>query len=136
MKKNQKIDRKWYLIDADNQILGRLATEVTQILRGKNKLEFEPNQDLGDFVVIINSQKIKLTRKKADKKQYFQHTGFLGSEKFIKFRDLIKKDPKLIFKKAVLGMMPKNKLSRKQLLRLKIYPNNVHPHQAQKFINL
>ncbi|MBA7492606.1 50S ribosomal protein L13 [subsurface metagenome] len=135
-KNNQNIKRRWHLIDVKEKVLGRIATKIVYILRGKSKPEFDPAKDLGDFVVVINAEKIELTRKKAEKKEYIRHTGYLGGLKRIKFSEMLDKKPTEIIKKAVWGMLPKNKLRRKQISRLKIYTGPKHPHQAQEPIKI
>jgi len=114
------MERKTHTIDAANKVLGRLATEIAILLRGKNKIDFAPNKDIGDFVVVKNIKKIKVTGKKFEKKIYYHHTGYLGGLKETPFKKLFKKDPGEVLKKAVFGMLPKNKLRAKQIKRLKI----------------
>ncbi len=117
---SNEVERKTHTIDAANKVLGRLATEIAILLRGKNKTDFAPNKDIGDFVVIKNIKKIKVTGKKFEKKIYYHHTGYLGGLKETPFKKLFKKDPGEVLKKAVFGMLPKNKLRAKQIKRLKI----------------
>lgn len=114
------MERKTHTIDAANKVLGRLATGIAILLRGKNKIDFAPNKDIGDFVVVKNIKKIKVTGKKFENKIYYHHTGYLGGLKEIPFKKLFKKDPGEVLKKAVFGMLPKNKLRAKQIKRLKI----------------
>lgn len=114
------MERKTHTIDATNKVLGRLATEIAILLRGKNKTDFAPNKDIGDFVVVKSIKKIKITGKKFEKKIYYHHTGYLGGLKETPFKKLFKKDPGEVLKKAVFGMLPKNKLRAKQIKRLKI----------------
>ena len=116
------MERKTHTIDAANKVLGRLATEIAILLRGKNKTDFAPNKDIGDFVVVKNIKKIRITGKKFEKKIYYHHTGYLGGLKETPFKKLFKKDPGEVLKKAVFGMLPKNKLRAKQIKRLKINP--------------
>ena len=116
------MERKTHTIDAANKVLGRLATEIAILLRGKNKIDFAPNKDIGDFVIVKNIKKIKITGKKFEKKIYYHHTGYLGGLKETPFKKLFKKDPGEVLKKAVFGMLPKNKLRAKQIKRLKINP--------------
>jgi large subunit ribosomal protein L13 len=125
------IDRNWYLIDANGKILGRLATEIATLLRGKNRVNFDRSIDLGNYVIIINAEKIKLTGKKEEQKIYRYHTNYPGSLKEIPYAELMKKKPDFVIKKAVKGMLPDNKLSRKLIKRLKIYSGDKHPHIAQ-----
>ena len=127
-----EVERKWYLIDADGQILGRLATTIADILRGKNKPEFTPNVDTGDFVVVINADKIQVTGKKETDKIYYHHTGFPGGLKSASFKDLMEKDPTKALEKAVKGMLPHNTLGRQQFNKLNVYAGAEHPHAAQK----
>jgi large subunit ribosomal protein L13 len=112
--------RKTHLIDATDKVLGRLASEVAVLLRGKHKLDFAPHKDIGDFVVIKNIKNLKITGKKMDQKKYFRHSGFLGGTRFTSFRELFEKNPAEVFKKAVYGMLPKNKLRAKMIKRLKM----------------
>ncbi len=123
--------REWYVVDAQDYVLGRLASRVAHILRGKNKPAFSTHQDVGDFVVVINAEKVQLTGKKADKKEYFRHTGFPGGAKFTPFRRMLEKHPEFIIENAVRLMLPKNVLGKKMLTKLKVYAGDQHPHQAQ-----
>lgn len=124
-------DPKWRLIDAEGKILGRLATEITDALRGKDRPEFTPNTDSGDYVVVINCDKVRLTGDKWDQKLYRSHSGWMGGFKERKASDVLAKHPTHIIKYAVKGMLPKNKLSRQILDKLKIYSGSEHPHKAQ-----
>lgn len=126
-----EVERKWYVIDAKDQILGRVATVAANILRGKNKPEFTPNVDTGDFVIIINSAEIKVTGKKETDKIYYSHSGFPGGLKSIAFKDLMEKDPTKAIEKAVKGMLPHNTLGAQQFNKLKVYAGTEHPHAAQ-----
>lgn len=126
-----EVEAKWYLIDAEGKTLGRLAVTIANILRGKNKPEFTPHVDTGDFVVVINSSKIKVTGKKETDKVYYHHTGFPGGLRSINFRDLQEKDPTKALLKSVKGMLQKNTLGAKQLTKLKVYEGAEHPHSAQ-----
>jgi len=128
----KQINRKWYLADARNRVLGRLATEIAKILQGKNLANYEPHKDMGQVVVVINAKDVKLTGKKATQKEYRHHTGYLGGLKTETFQELIKTKPEEVIKRAVWNMLPKNKLRKKRILRLKIYAGSEHPHQAQK----
>jgi len=130
--KAEDIDRKWYLIDAEGEILGRLATQIATILRGKNKPNYTPSMDLGDYVVVINAEKIKVTGNKLKGKIYRYHTSYPGGLKSVTLETLLKKKPELVVKKAVQGMIPHTKLGRIMIKKLKIYKGNEHPHQAQK----
>ena len=127
-----EVERKWYVIDADGQILGRLATVAANLLRGKTKPEFTPNVDTGDFVVIINADKIRVTGKKETDKIYYHHTGFPGGLKSASFKELMEKDPTKAIEKAVKGMLPHNTLGGEQFNKLKVYAGPEHPHAAQK----
>lgn len=132
MAKPDQVERKWYLVDASDKTLGRLATKVADILRGKHKPSFTPHIDTGDFVIIINAEKIKLTGKKWDQKKYYRHSGYPGGIKETTYKDLVKKKPELIIEKAVKGMIPHNKLGRQVVKKLKVYAGSEHPHQAQQ----
>ncbi|MEM6435712.1 MAG: 50S ribosomal protein L13 [Cyanobacteria bacterium P01_D01_bin.115] len=126
------IDRKWYVVDATDQRLGRLATEVASILRGKNKPTFTPNMDTGDFVVIVNAEKVVVTGNKSSQKLYRRHSGRPGGMKTETFAQLQDRIPERIIEKAVKGMLPKNALGRKLFTKLKVYAGNEHPHDAQQ----
>lgn len=130
--KDTDFDRKWYVIDAEDQILGRLATQVADILRGKNKPNFTPHVDGGDFVIIVNADKVKLTGKKLDQKMYTTHSGYLGGLKETPYRKMIENKPERVVEHAVKGMLPKNKLQQRFMNKLKVYAGPDHPHQAQK----
>jgi large subunit ribosomal protein L13 len=130
--KAEDIDRKWYLIDAEGEILGRLATRIATILRGKNKPNYTPSMDLGDYVVVINAEKIKVTGNKFKGEIYKYHTSYPGSLKSVVLGTLLKRKPELVVKKAVQGMIPHTKLGKAMIKKLKIYKGNEHPHQAQK----
>lgn len=126
-----EVERKWVLIDADGAKLGRLATKAAMILRGKNKPQYTPNADTGDFVVIINAAKVQLTGNKAAEKTYWRHSGFLGGIKFESFAEAMEKHPERVIEHAVKGMLPKGTLGRKQATKLKVYAGAEHPHTAQ-----
>lgn len=130
--KADEITRDWYLVDVDNKVLGRVATEIANILRGKKKPIYTPSVDTGDFVVVVNAAKICLTGKKTADKVYYSHSGFPGGLKEITAGKLLEKKPEDLIKKAVKGMLPKNKLARHMLSKLKIYAGAEHPHQAQQ----
>lgn len=130
------IDKKWVLVDAEGQTLGRLASEISRVLRGKNKPIFVPHLDCGDYVVVVNADKIKLTGNKLANKVYYHHTGYVGGIRSIKAEDLLVKKPEKILTLAVRGMLPKNKLGRQVLKNLKVYAGGEHPHTAQKTIPL
>ena len=127
-----EVERKWYLIDADGATLGRLAVEVANILRGKNKPQFTPNVDTGDFVVVINADNFVVSGKKETDKMYRSHSGFPGGFKEISFKALMEKDPTKAIEKAVKGMLPHNTLGDEQFQKLKVYAGAEHPHAAQK----
>ena len=128
----EEITRDWYLVDADNQTLGRLASRVAQILRGKNKRYFTPHMDMGDFVVIINAEKVKVTGNKEADKTYFRHSGYPGGITEVNLKSVRQKHPEKIITNAVKGMLPHNRLGRRLLKHLKIYATEVHPHTAQQ----
>jgi large subunit ribosomal protein L13 len=130
--KNENIKRDWYVVDAQDVVLGRLSTQVANILRGKNKAVYTPSVDTGDFVIVINADKIALTGCKLADKTYYSHTGFPGGLKEITAGKLLEKKPEELIKKAVKGMLPKNKLSRHMLKKLKVYAGANHPHDAQQ----
>ena len=127
-----EVERKWVLIDADGVTLGRLATKAAMILRGKDKPQFTPNSDTGDFVVIINADKVVLTGVKADKKEYWRYSGWLGGLHFESFKEAMAKHPERVIEHAVKGMLPKNTLGRAMGKKLKVYAGAEHPHMAQK----
>jgi len=127
-----QIEKDWLLVDAENKILGRLASKIASILKGKNKPIFTPYLDTGDFVVVINAKKIKLTGRKLNDKIYYHYSGYPGGMKSITPKDLLQKKPEEVIRKAVWGMLPKNSLGRQMLTKLKVYPGKEHPHQAQQ----
>ena len=129
--RTQDIEQKWYLLDCSGKRLGRLSVQVANILRGKNKPEYTPNSDVGDFVVLVNAKNIEVTGNKSENKIYFRHTGYPGGIKQISFKDQLEKDPEKIIRDAVKGMLPKNKLNRQIIKKLKVYNDDVHPHEAQ-----
>lgn len=127
-----EIQREWYVVDAKGRVLGRLATEIAHVLRGKHKPTFSPHLDVGDYVVVINAADVRLTGKKADQKEYFRHSGYMGGERFTPFRRLIKRHPERVIRLAVKGMLPKNTLGRQMLRKLKVYAGPEHPHASQQ----
>jgi large subunit ribosomal protein L13 len=129
--KNTDLEKKWLLLDASDKTLGRLSTKVAFILMGKDKAQYTPNNDLGDYVVIINAEKIKITGNKDTQKNYYRHTGYPGGLKSTTFLDMIEKKPEEIIFKAVQGMLPKNKLSKTMISKLKVYEGENHPHVGQ-----
>ncbi len=130
--KSEEIERNWRLVDADGKVLGRIATEIADILRGKNKPVFTPHLDSGDFVVVVNAEKIKLTGNKMADKVYYHHTGFPGGIKGITAEKLLEKEPEKLISEAVKGMLPKNKLRKQFMGKLKVYAGGKHPHEAQQ----
>lgn len=130
--KQDEINRKWWVVDATDMVVGRLATEIATLLRGKNKPTFTPNQECGDFVVVTNAEKVKLTGKKWDKKIYNWHSGYIGGIKARTAKEQLVKHPELIVMEAVKGMLPKSTLGRKQLTKLKVFIGPEHEHEAQK----
>ena len=129
--KEHEVEKKWYLVDAQDMILGRLATQIAMRLRGKHKPIFTPHADTGDFVVVINADKVSLTGNKWDNKMYYRHTGYMGGLKQISAKKLMEKKPDQVLYMAVKRMLPKNSLGRRQLKKLKIYAGSEHPHEAQ-----
>lgn len=130
--KSEDADKKWYLVDAKDQVLGRLASQIAKIIRGKNKPTFTPNMDTGDFVVVINADKVKLTGKRPELKQYIRHSGYPGGQKITSVREVKQSKPEFLVENAVKGMLPKNRLGRKLIKKLKVYTGESHPHSAQK----
>ena len=128
----KEIERKWFVVDAENKVLGRLASEIAFRLRGKHKSNFSPHVDVGDFVVVVNADKVKLTGNKLDDKVYYRHSGYMGGIKERTAKEVLEKNPTDLLKMAVKGMLSKNSLGRKQLKKLKIYSGNEHPHAAQQ----
>jgi large subunit ribosomal protein L13 len=124
--------KKWYVVDANGQTLGRIASEVAKILRGKHKPSYSPHIDNGDYVIVINAEKVVLTGKKTEQKQYITHSGYPGGLKATPYRILLQVKPELVFKKAVKGMLPDNRLGRKIIKKLKVYRGPEHPHLAQQ----
>ena len=125
-------ERKWVLVDAENQVLGRLAGQIAMRLRGKHLPTFTPHVDTGDFVVVLNAEKIVLTGKKMEKKEYYRYTGYMGGVRVETARDLNRDNPEKIIRMAVWGMLPKNRLGRKLIKKLKVYRGTEHPHEAQQ----
>ena len=132
MAKAENVDRKWYVVDAADKPLGRTATVVAALLRGKHKAEFTPNVDTGDFVIVINAEKSILTGKKLDQKYYRRHSGWIGGLKEIQYRTLMAERPEFAMEAAVKGMLPKNSIGRKAATRLKVYAGSEHNHAAQQ----
>jgi large subunit ribosomal protein L13 len=130
--KPNEIERDWYVVDAEGQNLGRLAVRIADTLRGKNKPQFTPHVDSGDFVVVINAGKVAVTGKKLDDKLYYRHSGYPGGLRSRTLREELERRPTEVLRRAVKGMLPRNRLSRAQIRKLKIYPGAEHPHGAQK----
>lgn len=130
--KQGEVERKWFVIDAKDKVLGRIAVETARILRGKHKPQFAPHMDTGDFVIIINASKVRLTGKKLQQKVYYHHSGYPGGLKSTKAEKMLQEKPDRVIRHAVRGMLPKNTLGRAQLTKLKIYADETHPHIAQK----
>ena len=126
------IERKWYVVDAEGKTLGRLAAEVAKVLRGKNKPTFTPHVDTGDHVIVVNAEKIRVTGKKLEQKEYFRHSGYPGGARFTKLAMMLEKQPERVVEMAVRGMLPKNKLGSQQYRKLNVYAGPEHPHAAQK----
>ena len=129
--KPKEIEQHWYLVDAEGQTLGRLATRIADTLRGKRKPQYTPHIDTGDFVVVVNAEKIAVTGKKLDEKLYHRHSGYPGGLRSRPLRDELERRPTEVLRKAVKGMLPRNRLARRQLTKLKIYAGPEHPHDAQ-----
>jgi len=129
--KIDSIEKKWYLIDAEGKTLGRLAVTIANLLRGRNKPIYTPHLDTGDFVIVINADKVKLTGKKKEQKEYMFFSGWRGNEKYINVEDMLKKRPTFVLEHAVKGMLPGNRLARQIIKKLKIYASSEHPHEAQ-----
>jgi large subunit ribosomal protein L13 len=125
------VERRWFVVDAEGQTLGRLATQIAETLRGKNKPQYTPHVDTGDFVVVVNAEKIAVTGQKLDQKMYHRHSGYPGGLRSRTLREQLERRPTEVIRKAVKGMLPRNKLGRAQLLKLKVYVGPEHPHVAQ-----
>ena len=126
-----EVERKWYVVDAEGKHLGRLATEIVRVLRGKNKPQYTPHVDVGDFVVVVNADRVAVTGRKAEQRVYRRHSGYPGGMKEISYEQMLGRKPTEVLRKAVYGMMPKTRLARKQFKKLKIYAGPEHPHAAQ-----
>ena len=125
-----KVEKKWYLVDAEGQTLGRLSTEIAKVLRGKNKPEFTPFVDVGDYVIVVNAEKIALTGSKRENKMAYHHSGFPGGLRAVNYAELLETHPERAIEKAVRGMLPKNRLARQQIKKLKVYAGPEHPHES------
>lgn len=130
--KPSDIERDWYVVDAENLVVGRLASQVATILRGKHKPQFTPHVDTGDFVVVVNAEKISVTGSKRTEKKYYRHSGYPGGIKERTLTEMLERRPEEVIRKAVKGMLPRNRLARKQLTKLKVYAGPEHPHAAQQ----
>ena len=126
-----EVERKWYVVDAEGKHLGRLATEIVRILRGKNKPQYTPHVDVGDFVVVVNADRVAVTGRKAEQRVYRRHSGYPGGMKETSYEQMLARKPAEVLRRAVYGMMPKTRLARKQFKKLKIYAGPEHPHAAQ-----
>ncbi|MGD8625781.1 MAG: 50S ribosomal protein L13 [Anaerolineae bacterium] len=130
--KKEEIERDWFVVDAEGQTLGRLASRIAPILKGKHKPTYTPHLDCGDFVIIVNAEKVQVTGRKMDQKIYYRHSGYPGGIKSISLRDQLARYPERVLQAAVRGMLPKNKLGRRMIKKLKVYAGDEHPHQAQQ----
>ena len=128
----EDIEREWFLVNAEGKTLGRLASEIAQVLRGKHKPVYTPHLDCGDYVVVVNAEKVQVTGRKLDQKMYYHHTGYPGGIKSISLRNQLQKHPERVLQAAVRGMLPRNRLGRKMLKKLKVYAGDSHPHRAQQ----
>lgn len=129
--KPEDANQKWYLVDANGQTLGRMASKIARIIRGKNKPLFTPNTDTGDFVVVINAEKVKVTGKREQLKDYKRHSGYPGGQKIVSYQEMLSKKPEFVIENAVKGMLPKTRLGNKLIKKLKVYAGDKHPHAAQ-----
>ncbi|MDY6935301.1 MAG: 50S ribosomal protein L13 [Spirochaetota bacterium] len=130
--KASQIEKKWYLVNAEGKVLGRLATEIARVLRGKHKPLFTPHLDTGDNIIVINAEKVILTGSKSEDKSYFRHSGYPGGEKFVNIKKIMNEQPEFAIEHAVKGMLPKNRIGRSIFKNLKVYKGSDHPHEAQK----
>ncbi|MBL6811277.1 MAG: 50S ribosomal protein L13 [SAR86 cluster bacterium] len=130
--KSVNVEKNWHLVDAEDKVLGRLAVKIANILSGKNKAQYSPNADLGDFVVVVNAEKVKVTGNKFTQKNYYHHTGYPGGLKTKSFEKMQEDSPEKIIEKAVKGMLPKNKLANQIIKKLKVYSGSAHPHIGQQ----
>ncbi|SVA78387.1 uncharacterized protein METZ01_LOCUS131241 [marine metagenome] len=130
--KAEDLESHWWLVDAEDKTLGRIATEIAKVLRGKHKPIFTPHMDTGDHVVVVNADKVRLTGRKAEQKTYFRHSGYMGNERHIPFHRMIQTHPERVVELAVRGMLPKNALGRSLRKKLKVYAGTKHPHQSQR----
>ncbi len=130
--KPNEVERTWYVVDAEGKTLGRLSTEIARILRGKHKPSFTPHVDTGDYVIVINADKVRVTGKRLDQKMYYRHSGYMGGLKTVPLRRMLETHPERVIEHAVKGMLPKNRLGRQMYKKLKVYASPDHPHQAQQ----
>lgn len=130
--KTEDVHQKWFLVDATGKTLGRVASQIAYIIRGKHRPTFTPNADLGDFVVVINAEKVVVTGKRQELKEYYHNTLYPGGARFESFREVLKTKPEVVLEHAVKGMLPHNRLGRKMMKKLKVYAGSLHPHSAQK----
>jgi large subunit ribosomal protein L13 len=130
--KQEEIERDWYVVDAEGETLGRLASRIAPILKGKHKPIYTHHLDCGDFVVIVNAEKVRVTGRKLDQKLYYHHSGYPGGLKSISLRDQLNRYPERVLQAAIRGMLPKNKLGRRMIKKLKVYAGDAHPHEAQQ----
>lgn len=128
----EDMEREWFLVDAEGKTLGRLASEIAQVLRGKHKPIYTPHLDCGDYVIVVNADKVQVTGRKLEQKMYYRHTGYPGGLKSISLRNQLQKHPERVLEAAVRGMLPKNRLGRKMFKKLKVYAGDSHPHRAQQ----
>ncbi len=126
------VERNWFVVDAEGKTLGRLASEVARILRGKHKPIYSPSVDTGDYVIVLNAKKIQVTGRRLDQKKYYHHSGYMGGLSEITLREQLERYPNRVIESAVKGMLPKNKIGRKMIRKLKVYPDDKHPHAAQQ----
>ena len=136
MAKSETVERKWYVVDATNIPVGRVASQVASVLRGKNKTIYTPHVDTGDYVIVINTDKMVLTGNKLAQKKYFHHTGYPGGIKEVGYKELMEKRSDFVLERAIKGMLPKNSLGKKMFNKLKCYKGSEHPHQAQQPVEL
>ncbi len=134
--KENDVKEKWHIVDADGVVLGRLASQVASVLRGKQRSTFTPHSDMRDFVVVINAEKVRLTGKKGEIKKYFKHSGYVGNEKHVDLKEILEKHPERIIEHSVKGMLPQTILGRKMMKKLKLYTGENHPHHAQQPVEL
>ncbi|MCD6253274.1 MAG: 50S ribosomal protein L13 [Thermotogae bacterium] len=136
MAKPREVEHKWYVVDLEGKVLGRAAAQIAKVLMGKHKVEYTPHVDTGDYVIVVNADRVVLTGKKLDQKIYYRHSGYPGGIKATKARDMLAKHPERLVYMAVKGMLPKNRLGRRMLKKLKVYAGPEHPHEAQSPENL